>query len=715
MSSYIKQMTCVLLTLSVTAITGCGGDDNDSIETESPLWCKSPETLTADGSACELVITACNYPEVANEIGLCEMTKEEWIDGSNDITMPDPSYVAGPGELVVYYNLEGQDLNDWGIHHWNNADCSSWADFGPDEGTSWGVPQKPDGVDANFGAYWILNVIDTPNCVNFIPYDNDAIQTQDLTYDISSAELNPTGNLYVLDLVADDAFADFVFPYPRNFASLEVPGGSSLVCVAPEVLNEAGDACIADPTELVTFVPADTTLHLRGGFNEWSAEDGSDYQFDFSDGVYTLVVTIPASADAYEFKVADLNWSEPTSFAAMETEGDVVLGQAQTLMVGEGEGENLKITVTTDTNYQFTFDASDPENPKLTVVEVLYDGVMYVKGSMNGWANTTPMTYEGDSVYSFVMALDVTEVDMPYEFKIADSNWTEATNFGAAIGAEELIVGEAKILVFGEDIAQNIKLAITTAANYKFTLDATDPMAPVVTVENAIPFGSVNLLLKGSMSEWGGVTDGYTFSYADNHYTLSAVVPAGEHAFKIADADWTATSDIAGVVGESADVVIGEAMTLAVKSTTGENADLKFELATDTFLMFDLDASNKVSPILTITEFVPYQARAMYLKGDMNGWGTDEGYVFAYELGMYTLEVEVAAGTYNFKIASDGWEDDSTIGAVIDGDALVLDEMLTATLPGNGNMSLTVDTTATLIFTVNAINPAMPVLSVTTK
>lgn len=715
MSSYVKQLTFALLALSITTLTGCGSDDDGSIATESPIWCKSPETLTADGTACEFVPQQCNYPEVPDPdtAGLCVMSKEAWIDGSNGITMPAPSYVAAPGELVIYYSIDDEsiDLSVWGIHHWNNVDCNSWSEFGPDEGTSWGVPRTPDGIDANFGAYWILGINDAPNCVNFIPYDNDTLQTQDLTYDISSPEKNPTGSLYVLDLVADDAFADFIFPHPRTFPSLEVPGGSSLTCTAPEVLNEAGDACIADPTVLETFVPAETTLYLRGGFNDWSAEEGSDYQFDYNDGIFTLVAAIPAAADAYEFKVADLNWSEPTSFAAMATEGDVVLGEAKSLMVGEGEGENLKLMVTADANYQFTFDASDPENPTLTVIEVLYDGVMYVKGSMNEWSNTTPMMYEGNSVYTFEMALDVAD----YEFKVADSNWTEATNFGAAVGEEALTVGAAKTLVFGEGIAQNITLAITEAANYKFTLDATDPAAPVIIVDNAIPYGNVDLLLKGSMSEWGGVTDGYTFNYADNHYTLSTVVAAGSHIFKIADADWTATSDIGAIVDATADVVLGEALDLALKSAAGDNGNIGLELAADMFLTFDLDASNKVSPVLTVTEFTPYQARTMYLKGDMNGWGTDEAYAFTYDLGVYTLEVEVAAGTYGFKIASDGWEDDSTIGAVVDGDAVVLNEALTATLPGNGNMSLTVDTTATLIFVVDATTPDMPELTVSVK
>ena len=47
------------------------------IVTESPLWCKAPETINEAGTACELVITQCNYPEVANpETLLCEMSLE---------------------------------------------------------------------------------------------------------------------------------------------------------------------------------------------------------------------------------------------------------------------------------------------------------------------------------------------------------------------------------------------------------------------------------------------------------------------------------------------------------------------------------------------------------------------------------------------------------------------------------------------------------------
>jgi hypothetical protein len=103
---------------------------------------------------------------------------------------------------------------------------------------------------------------------------------------------------------------------------------------------------------------------------------------------------------------------------------------------------------------------------------------MYVKGTMNEWSNAQEMVYDGNNIYSSEYVLDATS----YEFKVADADWTEATNFGAATGDEALELDMTKDLVFGEGIAQNITLDIVTAGTYKFSLDATDTSAPVLTV-----------------------------------------------------------------------------------------------------------------------------------------------------------------------------------------------------------------------------------------
>lgn len=710
MTGYMKQLASVVLAIMVTVLTGCGGSDDETIVTESPLWCKAPETINEAGTACELVITQCNYPEVANpETLLCEMSLEAWIDGSNGITMPEPVYIAGAGEVVYYYNLLNGDYDGWGLHAWNNADCQSYADFDrPEGGTAWGSSLPYDGIDPNFGAYWIMNIIDMPNCTNFIPYNFDAgIQTTDLSVDLSTTATNPTGNFYVLE-----GNETTVFPHPRTFDSLVVPGGSTtppLTCEPPLVLNEAGDECITDPTALETFDPEATTLYLKGGFNDWANDE--NYVFAYEDGIFIMVASLTASAEPYEFKVADANWSEPTSFGAADGEAEVVLGESKNLVVGEDVTVNLSITVASDANYQFYFNAKDPENPTLTVTEVVYNKAMYVKGSMNEWAATTAMTYMGNNIYESVHTLEATD----YEFKVADAAWTEATNFGAAAGDEALTLETAKSLVFGENVAMNITMTIAEAGNYKFVLDATLPEAPVLTVSNAVPYGSFELYMKGTMNDWTQ-TEGYGFSYADNHYTLVTLLEPATHEFKIAPDGWEDEATIGGFPDNNV-ITVDTALDVAVKNDGGTE---NLRLVVDSAKMYslDVDATDKTAPVLLVEEYVPFMARPMMLKGSMNGWSNDVAYEFTYDAGIFTLETTLDAATHEFKIASADWEDDSTIGALPDASAVTVGTPLDVAVKDDGgadNLSLVVDATTTYIFTVDATTISAPTLTVTVK
>lgn len=710
MTGYTKKIASVMLAIMVALMAGCGGSDGTEIVTESPLWCKAPETINEAGTACELVITQCNYPEVANpETLLCEMSLEAWIDGSNGITMPEPVYIAGAGEVVYYYNLSGGDYDGWGLHAWNNADCQSYADYDrPEGGTAWGSSLPYDGIDPNFGAYWIMNIIDTPNCTNFIPYNFDAgIQTPDLSADLSTAATNPTGNFYVLE-----GNESIVFPHPRTFDSLVVPGGSTpppLTCEAPLVLNEAGDACIPDPTALETFDPEATTLYLKGGFNDWANDE--NYVFAYEDGIFIMVASLTASAEPYEFKVADANWSEPTSFGAADGEAEIVIGESKNLVVGEDVTVNLTITVASDANYQFYFNAKDPENPTLTVTEVIYNKPMYVKGSMNEWAATTAMTYQGDSIYESVMTLEAAD----YEFKVADAAWTEATNFGAAASDEALTLETAKSLVFGEDVAMNITMTIAEAGNYKFVLDATLPEAPVLTVSNAVPYGSFELYMKGTMNGWTQ-TEGYGFTHSDNHYSLVTLLEPATHEFKVAPDGWEDEATIGGFPDNN-EITVGTELNVAVKNDGGTE---NLRLIVDSAKMYslDIDATDKTAPILLVEEYTPYMARPMMLKGSMNGWSNDVAYEFTYEAGIFTLETTLDAATHEFKIASADWEDDSTIGALPDASSVTVGTPLNVAIKDDGgteNLTLVVDATTTYIFTVDATTIASPTLTVTVK
>jgi hypothetical protein len=706
-----KLLTTMLFAVTAAALSACGGDQVGLTGTsQTSLICKAPETLTEDGSACELVIVPCNYPEVPNELGLCEMDLGAWPDGANGITMAEPEYVPKDGEVVLYYALKDPDYTGWGLHAFNEGLCTSWAMFdgpgGETTGTSWGIPIDPVGVDPNYGVYWVMDTTANLNCGNWIPYNFDAsLQVQFTAIaQLADETVNPTSRFFLLEGL------DLVFPNPRTFDSLVVPGGSTLVCEDPQVLNEAGDACIDDPTVLEVFIPDETTLYLKGSFNGWFGEDATDEVkaenvFTYSEGVYTMATSLAASADAYSFKVADLLWSEPTSFGATAGEEEVVLGENKTLIVGEGVGQNLTLTVAADANYQFIFDATDPEAPVLSVIEVPLKRVMYVKGTLNEWSNSQAMVYEGDNIYSSIFSLDATD----YEFKVADANWTDDTNFGAAEGDEALTLDMMKSLVFGEGVAQNITLTITDAGNYKFSLDATDPTAPVLTVSNAAPYGTTQMYVKGSMNEW---SNAQAMDYlGDNVYSSVYTLDVTSYEFKVADADWTEATNFGAAEGEEA-LVLDAAKTLVFGEGIAQNITLDITVAGD--YIFTLDATDPAAPVIAVTQMLPpYGDTAMYVKGTMNEWSNAQEMVYEGK-GVYSSEYVLDVTSYEFKVADADWTDATNFGAAAGDEALVLD-MAKNLVFGEGiaqNITLDITTAGTYKFSLDGSSPTAPVLTV---
>ncbi len=703
MSTYMKKLiTPILFALSATVLSGCGGGDGLTGPTEAPLICKAPETINDAGNACELVIVPCNYPEVPNDLGLCEMDRGEWRDGANGITMPEPEYIPGPGEVVLYYGLKNADYTGWGLHAFNEGTCTSWAMFdapgGETTGTSWGIPIDPVGVDPNFGVYWVMDINENPNCGNWIPYNFDAgIQVQFTAIaELQDEIANPTNRFFLLEGL------DIVFPHPRTFESIVVPGGSTLVCEEPQILNEAGDACIDDPTELETFVPGEATLYLKGTFNEWATNE--DYVFSYADNVYTMVASLTASTDNYSFKIADDLWSEPTSFGATAGEELVTLGEGKTLIVGEGVGQDIQISVAADANYQFTFDATDPEAPVLTIVEVPLKRVMYVKGTLNEWSNDNAMTYQGENLYTADFVLEATD----YSFKVADADWTDDTNFGAASGDEMLELDVEKTLVFGEGIAQDIALTIEAAGNYRFTLDATNPEAPIITVSNAAPFGATEMYVKGTMNEW---SNAQAMEYeGDNIYSSTYSLDATAYEFKVADADWTEATNFGAATGEEA-LELDVAKSLVFGEGVAQNITLNITRAGN--YKFTMDATDPQAPVITVSEELPFGATAMYVKGTMNEWSNAQEMV--YDGGnLYSSEYMLEATTYEFKVADADWTEATNFGAATGDEALELD-VTKSLVFGEGiaqNITLTIVTEGTYKFTLDATDVMAPTVTV---
>ncbi|HEY9043032.1 MAG TPA: alpha-1,6-glucosidase domain-containing protein [Rheinheimera sp.] len=229
-----------------------------------------------------------------------------------------------------------------------------------------------------------------------------------------------------------------------------------------------GEGLAADATSGAPDIPPyeATTVFVRGAMNGWGEVDTFSYE---GDGIY--MATIDIAAGSYEFKVASADWST-VDFGAGANGQAVTLGQAKTL---GRSGANLQLNLVNSATYVFVLDANNKDAPVLTVQELPpygVDTVVYLKGSMNGWSNNSPMMYAGGNIYSIDISLDA----ISYEFKFADANWA-AINYGAGNGAFTL--GEAKALEYN---AGNLSLNVTEAGSYRFSVDATVPEAPVMTI-----------------------------------------------------------------------------------------------------------------------------------------------------------------------------------------------------------------------------------------
>jgi len=149
-------------------------------------------------------------------------------------------------------------------------------------------------------------------------------------------------------------------------------------------------------------------------------------------------------------------------------------------------------------------------------------------------------------------------------------------------------------------------------------------------------------------------------------------------------------------------VQFGIAQTL---QRSGANMRAAFNAGT---YLFTLNAAVPTAPVLTVSEFVPYGATKVFLRGSMNGWG--EASQFVYSAGLYQFSMPLTAGDYEFKFASADW---STVnyGAGSDGQAVTVGQNKTLAA-SNDNLRISIADSGTYLFTVNAATPTAPVLKV---
>jgi pullulanase len=104
---------------------------------------------------------------------------------------------------------------------------------------------------------------------------------------------------------------------------------------------------------------------------------------------------------------------------------------------------------------------------------------------------------------------------------------------------------------------------------------------------------------------------------------------------------------------------------------------------------------------------------SVYIRGDMNGWGEVDAVTYQGNAS-YAVEIDLAAASYGFKVASGDWST-FNLGAGTDGGVVNLDQPLRLAQGSNDNLSFVAAEAGIYIFTVTGPNPSAPTVTVTKK
>ena len=315
-----------------------------------------------------------------------------------------------------------------------------------------------------------------------------------------------------------------------------------------------------------------TAVFVRGSLNDWGTRDAFEY---IDEGQYRIAIAL--SAGDYEFKIASEDWSTVDFGALTDADKDVVENQSEPLT---RSGANMTFSATIDATYVFSLDASNPENPTLTLYneEPFIGTAIYVRGTLNDWGVTDELSYKSKGIYTFTKTLSAAS----YEFKIASEDWS-TVDYGSAEGDASVMVGTAEQLSVA---GANMTIDITEQGEYQFIFDASDLNNVSLKVLNAEMFAQTTVFIRGSLNDWS--TDNPLMYEGDAIYSTSIELEAGDYEFKVASEDWS-TVDYGGA-GDTPVVAIDE---LTPLEAVGANIALNItEQGTYTFKVIGPDREN---------------------------------------------------------------------------------------------------------------------------
>jgi pullulanase/glycogen debranching enzyme len=222
---------------------------------------------------------------------------------------------------------------------------------------------------------------------------------------------------------------------------------------------------------------------------------------------------------------------------------------------------------------------------------------------------------------------------------------------------------------------------------------------------DVVPYGDTIAYLRGDMNGWS-TDDAFTYQ-GDGIYTVAVELEANTtYGFKFASSNWD-TINFGAADGDDGVVAEGESKVLA---RTNSNLSFKPEL-TATYL-FTVDATDSEAPVITVENEEPYVGTSVFLRGAMNGWGTDDEFVYQ-GARVYTFARDLSPGTYEFKVASSDWNT-VNFGAVSgdDFDRNISPGQTLGLARTNDNLVLTVEESDRYVFVFDVSDLNSPTIGV---
>ena len=437
---------------------------------------------------------------------------------------------------------------------------------------------------------------------------------------------------------------------------------------------------------------------------------GPDAENPFTDidpMVDAVVVVVNAS-------VYEQSHTVPTAagFALHQTLANSVDSAVRGASFTQGEGEGT-FTVPALTSAVFVAAQGNEQGAGLSALatsgapDVVPYGatLVYLRGSMNDWADppTQQFVYQGDGIYETTVELTA---DTTYGFKVASADWS-AVNFGTASGDAEVTMGETKTLTSPGD--ENMSFTAPYSAPFKFSVNAADPAAPILTVTDARPYGDTTVYLRGLGGDWG-TNNPMTYD-GEGVYTATVALVTGEQEFKVADADWGTFGVNFGVADGADQITTGSTTPLV-----GSNNNVRLNVETPGDYVFSFDASNPDN--LSMELYAPgmYGASEIFVRGGHNDWAADTPMTFDGSYS-YSIELDFTEGDMQFKVAGADWGDTTGVnfGASADGPNVNMGSRLKMENNSQGNLQFSVPFTGTYVVEVKGPNPQSPTVIINRK